>query len=126
MADRLAVGAERWKTDEVEIENAVGLRDEIRRLAAHHGDVVVEAQVPDAVVLPEQLPLRTKDRIEVGRRRSGSEGLLEAFVFEDDDEDVTDVGRAGGVHLLRARSEQDGEQRRDHHQSSHRLPPASM
>jgi len=64
-----------------------------RSLPAHHGQVVIEAGVADAVVLAQKLSLTGEGPREIRRRRRRSEGLVESFVFQDDDEYVPDGRR---------------------------------
>src|SRR5581483_12436785 len=66
LPDGLAVGGARRQgrrdADELAVHGAVALRLGIRRLAAHHGDVVVQARVARAVVLREQ-PAHAGERV---------------------------------------------------------------
>ena len=89
LSDRLTVGVEGRCAGEVGVDHAVPLRLGVRRLATHERDVVVEAHVTRRVVLPQQLSLLGEllGKVDAGRR--GAEGLVEALVLEDDDEDVT-------------------------------------
>ena len=57
LPDRLAVGVEARRADEVGVDLAVRLGVGIGCLAAHQRDVVVEAHVAGRVVLPQQLTL---------------------------------------------------------------------
>ena len=88
-----------------------------RRLTADHGDVVVETDMPCAVILAEQHALARKSlRQELGRRiilRGRTEGGVASFVFEDDDEDMADlfavIGHGGRRCRKRAEQHRRGE-----------------
>src|SRR4029077_15772782 len=74
---------------------AVRLRRRVGRLAADLGDVVVEAHVPDGVVLREQHALGDERVFQVPRRRLRSPRLVVVLVLEVDHEHVPDRGGAG-------------------------------
>ncbi len=86
------VGSPRNDVGEGEaVVGAVGLGVHGRRLTGDLGDVVVEAVVPDGVVILQQLALRAERVVEVRGRGPGTERHVVALVLELDDEDVVDL-----------------------------------
>jgi hypothetical protein len=59
--------------------------------SAHHGDVVVEADVASAKILIEQDAAGSESLGQERRFGVGTEGYVETFIFEDDDKDVADA-----------------------------------
>ena len=92
-ADRLTVRGDPGEF-EIIIEGTIDVRLHGRRLAAEHGDVVVQADMPGAVVLAEQHALARQGlRQELGGRillGGRTERRVKAFVLEHDDEDMAD------------------------------------
>jgi hypothetical protein len=114
----LPVRVERAGGEEFAEHGAVVLRRLVRRLAADHRDVVVEAEVTDAVVLAQQRALRGQFMREIRRLRILAERRLEQLVLEHDDEDVVDLRRGFRRVLRLCGNAAAGEQRRSQDERS--------
>src|SRR5439155_26490363 len=83
---------------------AVVLGLAVGRLAAGHGDVVVEARVPGAVVVGQEGALAGQGAGQVRRRYlAETERGVDAAVLKDDRPDVGEGGRALGLGRFGAR-----------------------
>ena len=78
------------------VVGTVGLGVLGRRLARDLGDVVVEAVVPDGVVILQELALGTQGAVQVRGHGSGAERGLVPLVLELDHNDVVDLPRRKG------------------------------
>src|SRR5205085_9561461 len=132
LADGLAVRA-RGPGEELREDLAVGLGLDVGSLPAEHADVVVEAEVADAVVLVEELALRRERLRQIRRRAVGTERDGVVLVLQHDDEHVLDGREAGGGAGApttaarepdRARDGQRGDQQTAYHAMTATMSPA--
>ena len=75
--------------------DAVAARQQVRRLAGDLRDVVVQADVPDRVVVLDELALGQQRVVQVGGRRVRPERRRLVLVLQVDDDDVLDRARGG-------------------------------
>jgi hypothetical protein len=113
-AHRLPVGAHRPGHELVEAEETVALGLWVGRLARDHRDVVVEALVPDAVVLAQELAAGGQRLREVRGLAVRPEGVVEVLVLQDDHEDVLDRRQIGARRRREGEHEQSGDEESAH------------